>query len=889
MSGPWIADLAAHGVPVVAATLELEAQGRTWGPCPSCEAERRGSGDRRGPIGTTADGSGWRCHRCGASGDGATLAALAVTGERQPGPDGWAQVRAWAAGRGLVPAPVGAPLPAVPLRRPAPRVEAPPARPPRSEVRSLWAACVPVTSDAGVSAWLRGRALDPGAVAELDLARALPARVALPAWARTKAATWAASGHRLITPLHGPGDELVAVRARAINGSRPKALAPSDYTVGGLVLADPLARGLLLGAPGAAEQVLQVGLLVVEGEPDFLTWATLAMHGGALEPAPAVVGVVSGAWTSALGDLVPAGADVVVWSHADKDGDRYAEAVNRSVGLRCRVLRRRGDANDLLQASQLALDPRAGSERMPSPTSQRGRRPPAQNEGSTTMANTKKITPEKRQIVIGDDIKAMADEGERALIEAGAPVYQRGGRLVRVRVDETRRAGVVAARIEPLPLAALREELSSAAKWKKKVGGEGLTASAIVPKPVAEALAARGAWAFPVVEAVVDVPIMRSDGTLMTTPGPDPRTGLLYRPTHPFPQVPARPTRAEAETAMRELEDIYAEFPFVEPWHRSAALALPMTLVARPAILGPCPLFACTATTPGIGKTLIFDVASALALGHVVPRQSQGSRKDEEEERKRLLANGLAGRPLVLIDNVTRPFGSSALDAALTGQLYEGRVLGESLVAAVVSPVYAVTGNNLQFAGDTIRRVLPIELATDDERPEQRSGFRHPRLVEHVLGERSRLVAAVLTVLRGYFAAGRPASGLPSFGSFEAWSDLVRSALVWLGRPDPVTGQERMRQTSDPGIEAATCAIEAWHRSLGDRPVTMRDVIETAGTDGDLRSALTALSPQLDGRELAGELQRFRGRNLGGRKLVRLEGRTKNGVVWQVEAVTPKV
>jgi putative DNA primase/helicase len=50
---------------------------------------------------------------------------------------------------------------------------------------------------------------------------------------------------------------------------------------------------------------------------------------------------------------------------------------------------------------------------------------------------------------------------------------------------------------------------------------------------------------------------------------------------------------------------------------------------------------------------------------------------------------------------------------------------------------------------------------------------------------RAQLVAAGLTVLRGYSAAGRPDMRLPPWGSFEGWSKLVRGALVWAGEADP--------------------------------------------------------------------------------------------------------
>jgi hypothetical protein len=72
-------------------------------------------------------------------------------------------------------------------------------------------------------------------------------------------------------------------------------------------------------------------LLVVEGEPDFLTHATRTYD--------AVIGLMSGSWSSKFADTVPGGSEVVVRTHHDKAGDRYARAVIDSLRLRCLVWR----------------------------------------------------------------------------------------------------------------------------------------------------------------------------------------------------------------------------------------------------------------------------------------------------------------------------------------------------------------------------------------------------------------------------------------------------------------------------------------------------------------------------------------------------------------------
>jgi 5S rRNA maturation endonuclease (ribonuclease M5) len=77
----------------------------SFGPCPACGHDRRSKGDRRGAIGASGDGKGWQCHvsGCGVKGDVIELVALRVAGSSGSAltDDGWRQVRAWFAARGL--------------------------------------------------------------------------------------------------------------------------------------------------------------------------------------------------------------------------------------------------------------------------------------------------------------------------------------------------------------------------------------------------------------------------------------------------------------------------------------------------------------------------------------------------------------------------------------------------------------------------------------------------------------------------------------------------------------------------------------------------------------------------------------------------------------------
>ncbi len=103
-------------------------------------------------------------------------------------------------------------------------------------------------------------------------------------------------------------------------------------------MADPLARLLLAGLPcgdgePAHEAVRRYGLVICEGVPDFLTWAT--RWGDAAETAPAVIGIISGSWTTEVAARVPAGTRVAVRTHGDRAGAKYAQQIAATLRDRC--------------------------------------------------------------------------------------------------------------------------------------------------------------------------------------------------------------------------------------------------------------------------------------------------------------------------------------------------------------------------------------------------------------------------------------------------------------------------------------------------------------------------------------------------------------------------
>ena len=217
--------------------------------------------------------------------------------------------------------------PPLPVKAPEPERTYPPI----VEVSALLASCVLPSEDAEVAAWLQSRGIDPQATDGAEVAYALPPDAIVPSWARYQRKPWTETGHRLIFPVYDADGVLRSVRAgRVIESDTPKRLPPGGHKASGLVLACSLAIATLCGTFVAARVVIS------EGEPDFLSWATKT----GIE-AFARFGILSGSWNDAFADKIQDGALVVVRTDNDLAGDKYAELIIKSLRGRCDVRRKK--------------------------------------------------------------------------------------------------------------------------------------------------------------------------------------------------------------------------------------------------------------------------------------------------------------------------------------------------------------------------------------------------------------------------------------------------------------------------------------------------------------------------------------------------------------------
>jgi hypothetical protein len=574
-------------------------------------------------------------------------------------------------------------------------------------------------------------------------------------------------------------------------------------------------------------------------------------------------------------------ADIEKESERRRLVDRLAELSGEDAdGLEKLLLSRFADEKRRREAALAAAD--------------RGRHDPPPSGESGECGES---SPTRPSITITTEEHEVNAEAVAALAR-DPDVYQRGGLLVRVVRDVSPAAKGIrrpfAPRIEPLPPPLLRERLAANASWitLKETKDGVVDAPAHPPGWCVSAVHARADWSdVRHLEAVVDYPVLRPDGSILGKPGYDPDTGLLLEPSGPVSEIPECPSRDQCVAARDRLLEVVTDFPFEGDVHRAAYLAGMLTPLARFAYTGPSPLFLVDANVRAAGKGLLLDTISRVVTGE---RFTIAAYTDDEDElRKRITSLVLAGDRLVLFDNLEGKFGNAVLDAALTGTAWKDRVLGVNKMAE--GPLYMswfATGNNVVIAADTARRVCHVRLESPDEHPEERQGFAHPDLLAWVGRNRGNLLADALTILRGYCAAGRPDQGLPAWGSFEGWSGLVRSAVVWVGLPDPGETRLLLQAHADVAAESMGVLLQCLERmdpdgkglTAAEVMVLLRDTPPAESPDyyDDMRDALAALLDKVDARHLGARLRSYRRRIFGGR-FIDQAGTHQRAVRWVVK------
>ena len=439
-------------------------------------------------------------------------------------------------------------------------------------------------------------------------------------------------------------------------------------------------------------------------------------------------------------------------------------------------------------------------------------------------------------VMEGGRLVPIVDCSELALLRSAAPIYQRGGMLIRpITLPQVGRPSAVgevdrdagARVLRPVREPWLIEQMSRSLAWYQRKGDALVPAD---PKPLyARALLHRGAWRFPVLRGVRTAPTLDRDGRIIEQPGFDAPSGLLLDFAQgTFPPVPVAPTREDAEAALATLLMPLRGFAFVNAAARSVALSAMLTALVRLALRA-APLHGFDAPTAGTGKSLLAEVVGLLATGARPAAMSQG--KCEAEDEKRLSTVLSTGDPIIHIDNCERPLMGDFLCSMLTQEVVQARILGYSERRVLPSTALVLaSGNNLTCVGDVARRAVFCRLDAEVERPDTRTfdfDCHHEVRAHRPTPGRRRVDDAP----RVYPGRTTGDAKLGPMGSFDDWA-WVRGALAWLGCADPAETRQSIVE-SDPRQGELFVVMRLWDEAFGSRPMDVASI--GTSTDPEVR------------------------------------------------------
>jgi hypothetical protein len=227
--------------------------------------------------------------------------------------------------------------------------------------------------------------------------------------------------------------------------------------------------------------------------------------------------------------------------------------------------------------------------------------------------------------------------------------------------------------------------------------------------------------------AVVTMPLVLPDGTLLAENGFDRKRKLVFRIEPEMLKYIPKPEACTPEAVRKAYEFLCDEWLCDAQTDREgkAILIASGMSILEWALFPMRPIWFVTAGLRGGGKTTTLAMLIYAVTG--VKPSARAWTSNADERRKSLLAILSAGMPAVVWDNVPRgtAINCQYIEAASTTEVYQDRILG--VTEDRFAPAYTImffTGNNIHPHEDQASRSLEVSLDTDRPDPENRE-FKH--------------------------------------------------------------------------------------------------------------------------------------------------------------------
>ena len=327
----------------------------------------------------------------------------------------------------------------------------------------------------------------------------------------------------------------------------------------------------------------------------------------------------------------------------------------------------------------------------------------------------------------------------------------------------------------------------------------------------------------PSLDAVITHPFLNGRGDrLVTEEGYHPEERVYLQNRHPFSPVPI-------QQAIAELDDLFHDFPFASPAaDRTNLYATIVTRISRRSY-DIAPMFLFDKPKSGTGATLLANLVAVLTTGKKSERVTYCNGEMLEFE-KRVAATCRAASGVVLLDNLSGVMASAMLAELLTADdSFTARDLGTSrnLTFNPRNFVIVGTANNVTMTAELANRTLPVRLNAGVERPDQRTGFRHPDVKDYLVDNLPRLRNCALSLVHHWLEQGKPpASELPQgLRRYPAWQRQTAAILEAAGLTDFAGNTVEFEDRAITDAEAAQRPfVQWWWDTHQSNPVMAKDL-----------------------------------------------------------------
>jgi hypothetical protein len=208
--------------------------------------------------------------------------------------------------------------------------------------------------------------------------------------------------------------------------------------------------------------------------------------------------------------------------------------------------------------------------------------------------------------------------------------------------------------------------------------------------------------------------------------------------------------------------------------------------------------------------------------------------------------------------------------------------------------MFVVTGNNIRVGGDLDRRCYRTRIDAGMARPWKRNKFTIPDLKAYVRKNRAELLGALLTMIRGWYAAGKPVTKVPKRdkkgnlvvkdgkpvlassnvlrGGFEDWSRKIGRTLAYAGIEGFLENQDALYEELNPGENTWEGFLKEVHERYPSGFTVAQLIADCQSDDEDVKFPKDVLPDDrgfatyrgdLDANKIGGAFNRYREKPFG--------------------------